>query len=1190
MNIKRILSSAMVVIMLFSAISVILPVKAQAAHHSSVSDTKLATEDVLAIVQEYQKATYASAEEMFQSDLALGRLDHSTNGNFSIYVNRYTGVLYYRNNITKEMLTSNSYNFKGMSTDTAREYSSQISVKFSTMTNTESDEVLHSATWAAERNQITVSKIDNGLSVSYAIGDTANRCLLPVMIEYQDFEDDILRPMFEALTTYMSENLGEDYVLDYFAEGGKYYDPEKIKGERFIHSSSIRAFTTDFENLVKKYKDEAPTKQGITSSQAKSRHDKARAIMNDINTVVNAYTAYNPNHKSFEYKEPFSPPATLDGYAIYKVTDTTYSLMANKAKIIQEYCPNYTFDMMYDDEEFCGYEHEYESKPVFRCTLEYTFNEDGSLSVRLPSNSIVFDETEYILKSITPLQYFGAADFTNDGYVFLPDGSGSIIEFKDFRDSNIKMSSSLSFYGNDFCYSEISGAHKQPLTMPVYGIASTKEVDGVKNSFGYFAILEEGASMAAVNVKYTSKTFREGFVYSTFAPYPNDKFDLSDTISVSGNNSYTMVSESKYSGSYVTRYVMLTSTKVEGQTSYDASYIGMAEYYRNYLIANGTLTAFENVSDDLPLYLEALGSIEVVEKILTFPVNVSKPITTFDDIATIYEELGNAKQKMLDKAVEYEALAEEAAEDNPELAKSYRETAANYRRLADEVVNIDNINFKLTGFSNGGLYFTYPTRVKWERVLGGRRGFKELLKVAAANTDADSNFGVYPDFDFQYINNTALFDKVGKRNTVSRMVDNRYASKQVYSSVTGEFDTVYAMIVSADALDRLYDKFIKKYDNYDATGISVSTLGSDLNSNFDKKNPISRDDAQGYVTALLDRIANQNKYSVMTSQGNIYAVKYADHILDVCTDSSYYRYSSYTIPFIGMILHGYVNYAGSALNYSGSPDYDLLRSIENGASIYYVIGYQNTDLLKDDEEFNKYYSVSYENWFDDIVEKYALINAQLGDIQDFKIVKHEVLVGERVIDPDEQEANLKALQNEFVNEFSIALEKAIDAKLVELRQDNDYAKKIGVAADLDALVAQAHELFELDEDEVLPDSFRAALAAVLASFQKEYDISGVAAENVATVSVDALDYESDYQYVTGSTARDENYDYTDYTVDNDLIVMVTYRHEDGRERSFILNYNIYAVEVTLEDGAEPIVIEKYSFARSDDGGATWKIH
>ena len=1191
--------------MLFSAISVLLPMKAEAAHHAFVGNTKLSTDEVKVIVEDYQKAEYASAEEMFQEDDKKNYLDYATNGEYTIYVNRYTGVVYYRNNKTGEMLISNSYNFKGAGG--VDELSSQIAVRYTTLSDTENSKVLLSSTWAAKYNQINVTKIDNGLRVSYAIGDTATRCLLPVIITADEFEKDILAPMFEALYEMMKENFvdlepeeekGEDYVefselyaVDYFtgadARGNKFYDEEQIKKDSLIHETSIKKYKAIVEEKITDYRSYAQKILGRRlPAEVSLKISAVENLLTAVTTVFFAYQPYNPNGDLFIYDETHTPAITQKGYSVYKVKDTNYSQMVNKAKYVQQYCPNYTFAMMYEDEKFCEYVHEYTVQPVFRCALEYTFNEDGSLSVRLPSNSIMFDETEYILKNITPLQYFGAADFSGEGYIFLPDGSGSVIEFEDFRNSNIAMSSSLSFYGNDYCYSEISGAHQQPLTMPIYGIATQKDKDGNKVGAGYFAILEEGASMAAINVRYGSQTFREGTVYSTFTPYPTDKFDLSDTISVGGSQYYSIVSESKYTGSYVTRYVMLTDTVTEGQTNYEATYMGMANYYRNYLVNNGTLTALENTGDDLPLYIEALGSLEVVEKILTFPVNVSKPITTFDDVATMYKDFGDAKNKLLAKAVEYDELAA-AEDDNHALRESYEQTAAKYRELAETVVNIDNVNFKLTGFSNGGLYFTYPSKVKWERVVGGRRGFKELIKVANEATDADSTFGVYPDFDFQYINNTALFDGVGKRNTVSRMVDNRYASKQVYSSVTGEYDTVYAMIVSADSLDRLYDKFIKKYSKFDAHGISVSTLGSDLNSNFDTKNPISRDDAQGYVTDLLNRIKNESNYSVMTTQGNIYAVKYADHILGVCTDSSYYRYSSYTVPFVGMILHGYVNYSGGALNYSGSPDYDLLRSIENGASIYYIIGYQNTDLMKDDEEFNKYYSVSYENWFDDIVEKYALINNQIGDLQDFQIVKHETLIGERVIDKDEQVANLEALKSEFVAEFELAIKAAVDAKLVELRAEGDYDKEIGVDADIDALVAQAHELFELDADEILPAQFKADLEAVLAKYQAEYRVADAEEDVDRNVIVDpnvrikALDYESDYRYVTGSTARDENYERTDYTVANDLIVMVTYQHKDGRTRTFILNYNIYSVEVRLEGMEESIIIDKYGFARLD---------
>lgn len=330
MNIKRILSSVLVAVMLLSAVSVILPVQAQAAHHSEVSSTKLTTDEVAKIVDDYQKAEYTSLEEMFQADLALDRLDYATNGAYSIYVNRYTGVLYYRNNKTGEMLSSNSYNFKGAGG--VDELTSQVSVSYATISNTENNNTLYSSTWAAKYNQISVSKIDNGLRVSYAIGDTANRCLLPVIIEASEFENDILRPMFETLYQAMKEELGEKYAINYFDESGKYYNEETVKGERFLHTMSIRRFSQDFENKMGDYK---YYMQGIGAynEEVRLKVTKVEDIMNAINIVFNSYNPHNPSYSKFEYDPNTTPEITLQGYAVYEVKNANYSQMAVRAKI-----------------------------------------------------------------------------------------------------------------------------------------------------------------------------------------------------------------------------------------------------------------------------------------------------------------------------------------------------------------------------------------------------------------------------------------------------------------------------------------------------------------------------------------------------------------------------------------------------------------------------------------------------------------------------------------------------------------------------------------------------------------------------------------------------------------------------------------------------------------------------------------
>ena len=787
------------------------------------------------------------------------------------------------------------------------------------------------------------------------------------------------------------------------------------------------------------------------------------------------------------------------------------------------------------------------------------------------------------------MPYFGAGDLTQDGYIFIPDGSGAIVEFEDFYNDSDKQSITLTMgtYGKDYCYSNITGAHKEQVIMPVYGVVSKQNANAVSKKIsgkdivdtGYFAILEEGSSLANLYVSFGGMTNRWGTAYATFTPYPSDEYDLSDTISVGNMGSYTIVSESKYTGSYITRYVMLSDveTAVKANAEFtEASYTGMATYYREYLKNLGVLTSLAQINEDLPLYIEALGSMEKLEKILTFPVMVDVPLTTFDNVVAMYDELADAKAKMLEKAAEYDELALKE-EDDLNLKANYEATAKRYRELAESVTNITNINFKLTGFANGGMKFTYPVKLDWEGVVGGAAGFEALLSAAADRSRDGANFGVYPDFDFMYINYTALFDGISNRGNVSRMVDNRYASKKVYNSVSRKYESFFTMIITPDALDRLYDIFIGHYSKYNIGSISVSTLGSDLNSNFDEDAPVNRDEAQGYVTELLDRISAD--YSVMLSKGNIYSVKYADHILDLCIDSSHYAYSSYYIPFVGMILHSYLNYAGGAINYSGSSEYDLLHSIENGASLYYILCYQNSEFMKDDVDLSKYYGVNYETWYDSIVESYSVLNDTVKDLQLYEIVSHATLLAERVIDSSELEVNRGFLREEFLSLVDAQIMAAIAAAFDDMYNDpNSLGRGVKLVVDVDAIIAQAVEVLNYPEEELRATDFDEKLNDLVNAHLAQYPGKN---ENSYLVEFDKVEYETSYDYVTDSFALDKDYDKSIYTVDNHQVTMVVYRDAvTGDEVTFVLNYNIYAVTVAL-DSENIYTIPKYGFVRID---------
>ncbi|MBE6644086.1 MAG: hypothetical protein E7612_01750 [Ruminococcaceae bacterium] len=1237
MNYKRILSAALLVVMIFTSVFAAIPFTSYAAYsESSASASSKVPEGYTeanlnsAELEEYLKEihgsnasfdensdelisllsyNFSSASAMLNYELKRGYLYYanSAGNDYSIFINKYTGFMYYVNNVTGQILTSNPISLNSAASAGDKEVlMSQIIIKYSELANTTVTRELNSMKWAARRSQIQVTSISNGLRVNYTIGDTTARFLLPGMVIAEDFESTILKPLINSFESAMKEYCADalpDEDFTFF--GNENYETEAYG---YVNNSDKNGWIKYLSDMKKLY-------ERVYTNTSSAEYKYLNTFRAEIDSLLSAYTIKNPKRYSDTSKPSNQKfleamyedyPITKTGAAVYVYTAS--SLVETKRDIsnkIKKNCPDYTYSLMFEQESACGYVSEVEQKPVFRCALEYTFNSDGSLSVRLPASSIVFDESVYTVEMITPLQFFGGADMKNDGYVFYPDGSGTIVEFNDFYNDarNISIELASPIYGIDYAYSKIDSikgiSHREQVTMPVFGVVNdvkaseaTKQIYGketVRN--GYFAILEEGSALATLVARSggVSHSFMGAHAYYT--PYPSDIYDLSETLSVGSLGVYKMLSKSKYTGSYVTRYVMLTDEELGNETYgenafYASDYVGMATYYRDYLKGNGVLTALENLNEDIPLYIEVLGAMDITSKFLSFPVTETIPLTTFDNVAQIYEELSKCEEFVVNKVSEYLELA--AKEENEMQKYQYEKQAERYQELVGQIQNITNINFKLTGFSNGGMSSTYPAKVKWVKACGGKSDFKKLLNTAKTASEAENaNFSIYPEFDFMYINRTASFDGISN-DQASVMVDNRYASKQIYNSVKQEFESFFTLVVSPDALAKLYSKFNKKYSGYDNKNISVSTLGSDLNSNFDKKNSINRDEAREMVEDVLDTMVNENGYNLMMDKGNIYAIEYATHILNAPIDSSHHRYTSYTVPFTAFILHSYVNYTGEPINYSGSPAYDMLRAIESGAALYYIVCFQNTSYMKDDENLSSYYGVDYQNWFDNIVENYIVLNTELKDLQSHEIVDHKILIAEREIEASEMQINYIKLQKEILEFLDSQLLNTVDAKLAELKGDAaNYEKRIKFTVDVDALMSTFADILNLSVEElsvrpaVNEKSFAEQVAELVAEYTDYYSGAELAVNNVelkfGEFEYGTENYMTKYSYITDSTTFDSDYVYTEYTVDNGNVTMVTYQKGDSVVR-FILNYNSYKVTIKLS-ATESYTIDAYGWKR-----------
>lgn len=107
------------------------------------------------------------------------------------------------------------------------------------------------------------------------------------------------------------------------------------------------------------------------------------------------------------------------------------------------------------------------SKPNFVIPLEYRL-EEGSLVVKVPVGQVK-ESGQYQIRSLELLNMFGAADQLTDGYMLVPDGSGSLIRLNNGKVKEEQYVQRV--YGpdpNDNSYRR--GQVSQNARMPVFGM------------------------------------------------------------------------------------------------------------------------------------------------------------------------------------------------------------------------------------------------------------------------------------------------------------------------------------------------------------------------------------------------------------------------------------------------------------------------------------------------------------------------------------------------------------------------------------------------------------------------------------------------------------------------------------------------------------------------------------------------
>ncbi|MEF2243708.1 DUF5696 domain-containing protein [Paenibacillus sp. IITD108] len=574
----------------------------------------------------------------------------------------------------------------------------------------------------------------------------------------------------------------------------------------------------------------------------------------------------------------------------------------------------YSEEELLQDNEIAGGEGATASgNPKFTASITYRLDGD-SLVATVDTTQIREETALYRIQAVGMLEQFGAAGNQDDGYLFLPDGSGALMSFNNSQSA--AQSITLSLYGEDdaLAIKEKIGT-KQAARLPVYGMK--------KNDAAFLANIEEGDGLARLQADTAGRVHGFHTIASRFVILPSDE------VSLTRDDAMIKTPVHSYQGALQIRFQFLSGEQ--------ANYTGMAAVYREYLADKYGWT-LRGADQDAPFYLELTGGFSEPKSMLGIPYEAFVPLSDLESANRLVDQLGQYQ--------------------------------------------LSNIKLHYRGWFNSGLKQQYPSRIRLERALGSQKEWNEL-----ANKLITIGGRLYPELTLlQVYDGSKGFSP--SRDAV-QFVSRQYARMYDFSLATYRRTAFSHYLLAPARIEKTAERFLDQYADYGFDAISLRDLGDVLYSDFARGKESTRQDTKSVAEAMIARFADQLD-EVMAQGGNAYALGYADHLLHVPQTSNGYWLSSESVPFYQIVLHGYIDYAGSPFNLADDQNVRLqvLKALESGSNVYYSWITQSASVLKD-TEFSYLYAHDYRNWLDEAVQSYKEVNDVLRQVRGQRIIAHE---------------------------------------------------------------------------------------------------------------------------------------------------------------------------------------------------------
>ncbi|MCL2627329.1 MAG: DUF5696 domain-containing protein [Oscillospiraceae bacterium] len=542
--------------------------------------------------------------------------------------------------------------------------------------------------------------------------------------------------------------------------------------------------------------------------------------------------------------------------------------------------------------------------------VDITLTDDGFMVSVAPGD--IVETGDFIVNQLMLMPYFNSGSSDDDGFLFYPDGSGVISNYK--TDYNNPADIVYSVYGFDNGIGTVEAiSNIQGYRMPVFGAKT--------NDAAYLAVIEGDSSFISSVVtgvmRSNNRYFRNGVIF-TYRDV--GRVALRDNQTTVSTN-YTIPSPITATVPMSVRYLLLEGNEI--------NYNDMAFAYRDYLERSGVLT--ERTVASRNAHLTLAGAVKRPSSFIGIPMEREITLTTFEQAQVIVSALKD--------------------------------------------IGLEQMSIMYKGAHAGGYNSQWTRDYRFNRSLGGSKGWEKLLE--SLEKEGNSAF---------LMGEILQVYKTGRGFSASNS-----AARTTGGGLNFQYD-YYIQDGTRNAYARRWYLLSPNQWESALKGVrenkhmSLEDAGRLVYSDYNQNSPVFRDRTGPALVQALKK----DEGRLALSYGNAYVWELMPVLYDVPLGASGFFLECEEVPFYQLVIHGYIEYSGTAMNLSPDKQTALLRSIEYGALPHYFGTYAESSLLRN-TVLEGMFASQFLDWIDIAAEQ----TSQIGDL--YKQISGQHMTGHEKI-------------------------------------------------------------------------------------------------------------------------------------------------------------------------------------------------